>query len=242
MGGRWGKGGLTLDGGGTAFDVHEDKEDRVGDAVVEHVALPLELDLAALVVADRDAAHDEVRGDDVVGVLLLEHVDVLGLDFAVGKLLDEAGGRRGGELLDSAERAFERPLDEVDAGGRQPEALLAGDGRRRQAGVLAQILGGHQRHFEVVLHQHASDELRLVDAGVHGVAERWRDGGEPADDLGGLVLLERDAELLAVSRAEDFDLAGLVGVQGEELGLETHHVVHLAVDENLGVVRGEKGG
>lgn len=243
MGGGGERRGLTLDGGGTAFDVHEDKEDRVGDAVVEHVALPLELDLAALVVADRDAAHDEVRGDDgVVGALFLEHVDVFGLDFAVGKLLDEAGGRGGGELLDGAERAFERPLDEVDAGGRQPEALLAGDGRRRQAGVLAQVLGGHERHFKVVLHKHARDELRLVDARVHGVTERGRDGGEPADYLGRLVLLEGDAELLAVSRAKDLDLAGLVGVEGEELGLETHHVVHLAVDQNLGVVRGQNGG
>ncbi len=237
--GSWERGrGLTLHGGGAAFNAEKDCHDGVGDAVVEHVALPLELDFAAGAVADRHAAHDEVGRDDLVNgeffvhVLVVFHlgVAVVGCFVAVGAVL---GVRlRLGQLLDAAECALETPFDQVDACCAQLEPLFAGNGGGCETGVLPQVLGGHQRHLEVVLDEHARDELRLL-AVVCGRLHGLGNGGEFPDHLGRLVRLEGNAELFAVPRAKDLDLACLARVEGEKLGLEPHHVVHLAMDEDL---------
>jgi hypothetical protein len=169
---------LTLHCGGAALDAEEHGHYGIGDAVVEHVALPLELHLAAGAVADGHAAHDEIGGDDLVDGVLLVHVLVhlaVVLFVAVRAVLVVPLGL--GQLLDAAEGALETPLDQVDAGGGQPEALLAGDGCGREAGVLAQVLGRHQRHLEVVLDQHARDELRLLGIVVLGHLHGLRDRG-----------------------------------------------------------------
>ena len=50
--------GLTLHCRRATLNPHEHGHDGVGDAVVEHVALPLEFHLAAVAVADRHATHD----------------------------------------------------------------------------------------------------------------------------------------------------------------------------------------
>ena len=70
---------LTLYGSGTAFNGEEDGEDGVGDAVVHHVAFPLDFDLSARLHVHGYAAHDFEAGDVTidffVGVLFF-HVCV----------------------------------------------------------------------------------------------------------------------------------------------------------------------
>ncbi|CAG9938965.1 unnamed protein product [Clonostachys rosea f. rosea IK726] len=142
------------------------------------------LDLAVGAVADGDAAHDEVGGHEVRDLL----VGLFG--FFVGVAVG-LGVAHLGELLDGAEGALQGPLDEVDAGGAEGQALLAGDCGRVEASVLSQVFGGHEGQLEVVLDQDARHEGELVkvrDGGVAGGVGGWRgDGGQLADDLGGLV-------------------------------------------------------
>lgn len=146
-----------------------------------------------------------------------------------------------GKLLDSAKSAFQTPLDEIDARGTQAQTLLAGDGGGGQPSILSKILGRHQGHLEIILDQDTGDKLRFGDRGrkrartvvpVLGFLDRRRDGRQFAHHLGDLVRLERDAQLLAVLGAEHFDLVLLVCVERKELGLQTHHVMHLAVDKD----------
>lgn len=56
---------------------------------------------------------------------------------------------------------------------------------------------------------------------------------ESADNSGDFVLAERYPKLFAVCRRKDLCRNSLVGVEGKELGLETHHVGLFAVDKNL---------
>jgi hypothetical protein len=125
--------GLTLHCGGAALDPEEHGHDGVGNAVVEHVALPLELYLSAGPVAHRDAAHDKVGGDNLIDgeffVRVLFHLAV-----TVGVLEARLGL---GQLLDAAKGALETPLDQVNASCAELESLLAGDCGGCETGVFS---------------------------------------------------------------------------------------------------------
>jgi hypothetical protein len=173
-----------------------------------------------------DTAHDEVGG---------RHLGVLGSVPRAARLLAvriPVGFRVRPNLFDRAEHVLERPPDQADARSRQADLLLAQNGRGGQAGVLPQVLRRHQRQLEVVLDQHAANHLSLVGF----VQTRGRNLSQPADNLGGLVGFEGDAQFLGVCRAEDFGFRGFVGVEREQLGFEPHDVVFLAVHQDLELV------
>jgi len=115
-----------------------------------------------------------------------------------------------GDVLQTAERALERPLDELHTSSAEREALTTCYRRGSQAGVFAQVFGRHERELEVVLYQHACDELALLvlllllnflrvlfTLFVFSFAAYWKGGrrelGESADHFGGLVRAEGDA-------------------------------------------------
>ncbi len=234
--------GLTFHGSGAALDGEEDSQDGVSDTVIQHVALPFDRHLAAVLAPDRDAAHDQERcalrvrraRDLVVGWLVVLRVPAVPVRRGGGGSVGLFAFAVEVELLDRAESALQRPSDQIDAGRAQREPLLARDGRRRQAGVLSQVLGRHQRHLEVVLYEYPRDDLRLVAFRVL----RGRDLGELADYFGRFDGLEWDLELFAVGGAVDFDFGGFVGVEGEELRFQSHHVVLFAVHQDLTMVIG----
>lgn len=218
---EWGRQGLTFHRSGAALDGEENGQYGVGNAVIQHVTFPLDRHLAAILAPHRDAAHDQKRGalrvgracDLIVGWLVVLRVSAVPVRRGGGGSVGLFAFAVAVELLDRAEGALQRPSDQVDAGGAQRQPLLARDGRRRQAGVLAQVFGRHQRHLEVVLYEYPRDDLRLV---AFRVLWGW-DLGELADDFGRLDGLEWDLELFAVGGAVDFDFGRFVGVQGEEL-------------------------
>jgi len=151
---------LTSHGCGAALDGEQHGEHGVGDAVVDHVALPLDLDLAAAPAVDRHAVHDPERdggaGDLFVGLLVPVRPVAVRLRFAVDGFVPD------GDFLQRAKRALERPADQIHAGGAEREVLAAGDGRRGQAGIFTQVFWSHEGHLEVVLDQHSGDEVDLV--------------------------------------------------------------------------------
>lgn len=102
---------LTAHGCGGALDGEEDGEDGVGDAVVDHVAVPLDFDVAAGAAQDVDTVHDAVvdacARDFLVGLL---YVHAVAVDlFAVYRLIFDL------LFVNGAKGAFERPADEVNA-------------------------------------------------------------------------------------------------------------------------------
>ena len=133
--------------------------------------------------------------------------------------------------LNMTKCALQRPPNQLYTRSTQRHPLLACNSGGSQPSIFPEILRSHKRHLEIILNKHAGYELGLIF--LLRVVGWRRVRGQFADHFGSLVSAEGDPHFLAVAGAVNFNFVDFVGVEGEEFGFETHHVVLFAVDEDL---------
>ena len=130
---------LTANGCRRAFDGEQHGEHGVGDAVVDHITLPGDFDVAAGLDEDVDTVHDCELGAcaaDVFVCVLLDAVAVglFALDCIIGDIF----------LFDCAKGALEGPANQLCTCSGQGQVLTAHYCGRCETRVLLKVFGRHE--------------------------------------------------------------------------------------------------
>lgn len=201
----------TLDSCRTALDGEENGQNSIGDPVVEHVTLPLNLHLTTVLMSNHHATHDKVSRTMWRMIHLFNFFTILD---PIAICLDRCSLFSWPNRVNGAKRSLQSPFDQVDSSSAERDPLLAHDRRRRQPGVLSQVFRCHQRHLKIVLYENTSDQLIVLV-----ICVGWSNLRKFSDHFGGLIDFEWYAEFFSVGWTEDLGFQGFVRVKGEKLGL-----------------------